>query len=188
MVVRELFLQTSYNSIVHDHLCDTRLPTFETLSFFAYRIYICLCSACSVQSRLSELSGLDKNQLLHGIEKLPDCWQACILCERDCIERLQCNFSLKINFFVLMSNCARHFWDNPRIYSKFPRNFLPFLEYFIHAVSKFHFTFLLELFQVFENFPPKFRPDFPSTTRTTRIPPPKNLENHSQSSTCVAAK
>ncbi len=25
-----------YNSIVHDHLCDTRLPTFETLSFFAY--------------------------------------------------------------------------------------------------------------------------------------------------------
>ncbi len=24
-----------YNSIVHDHLCDTRLPTFETLSFFA---------------------------------------------------------------------------------------------------------------------------------------------------------
>ncbi len=22
------------NSIVHDHLCDTRLPTFETLKFF----------------------------------------------------------------------------------------------------------------------------------------------------------
>ncbi len=25
-----------YNTIVHDHLCDTRLPTFENLSFFAY--------------------------------------------------------------------------------------------------------------------------------------------------------
>ncbi len=25
-----------YNSIVYDHLCDTWLPTFETLSFFAY--------------------------------------------------------------------------------------------------------------------------------------------------------
>ncbi len=25
------------NSIVHDHLCDTQLPTFEPLSFFAYR-------------------------------------------------------------------------------------------------------------------------------------------------------
>ncbi len=25
-----------YNSIVRDHLCDTRLPTFETLSFFTY--------------------------------------------------------------------------------------------------------------------------------------------------------
>ncbi len=23
-----------YNSIVHDHLCDTRLPTFETRKFF----------------------------------------------------------------------------------------------------------------------------------------------------------
>ncbi len=30
------FLISMYNSIVHDHLCDTWLPTFETLSFFAY--------------------------------------------------------------------------------------------------------------------------------------------------------
>ncbi len=33
---RAYFLISVYNSIVHDHLCDTWLPTFETLSFFAY--------------------------------------------------------------------------------------------------------------------------------------------------------
>ncbi len=33
---RAYFLILMGNSIVHDHLCDTRLPTFETLSFFAY--------------------------------------------------------------------------------------------------------------------------------------------------------
>ncbi len=26
--------QPSYNSIVHDHLCDTWLPTFETLAYW----------------------------------------------------------------------------------------------------------------------------------------------------------
>ncbi len=30
---RAYFLISMYGSIVHDHLCDTRLPTFETLSF-----------------------------------------------------------------------------------------------------------------------------------------------------------
>ncbi len=33
---RAYLLISMYNSIVHDHICDTRLPTFETLSFFAY--------------------------------------------------------------------------------------------------------------------------------------------------------
>ncbi len=33
---RAYFLISMYISIVHDHLCDTQLPTFETLSFFAY--------------------------------------------------------------------------------------------------------------------------------------------------------
>ncbi len=33
---RAYFLISMYNRIVHDHLCDTRLPTLETLSFFAY--------------------------------------------------------------------------------------------------------------------------------------------------------
>ncbi len=28
-----------YNSIVHDHLCDIRLPTFETPSFFALILF-----------------------------------------------------------------------------------------------------------------------------------------------------
>ncbi len=31
-----------YASIVHDHLYDTRLPTFETLSFFAYLFFIAI--------------------------------------------------------------------------------------------------------------------------------------------------
>ncbi len=30
------FLISMYDNILHDHLCDPRLPTFETLSFFAY--------------------------------------------------------------------------------------------------------------------------------------------------------
>ncbi len=32
---RAYFLISTYNSIVHDHLCDTRLPAFETVSFFS---------------------------------------------------------------------------------------------------------------------------------------------------------
>ncbi len=38
-----------YNSIVHDHLCDKRLPTFETLSFFAYWLYGCIRSGTCPQ-------------------------------------------------------------------------------------------------------------------------------------------
>ncbi len=33
LLKRAYFLISIYNSIVHDHLCDTRLPTIETLSF-----------------------------------------------------------------------------------------------------------------------------------------------------------
>ncbi len=33
---RAYFVISMYNRIVYDHLCDTRLPTFETISFFAY--------------------------------------------------------------------------------------------------------------------------------------------------------
>ncbi len=47
------------------------------------------------------------DQLLHGIQRLLEYWWACTLYKWDFIEELYCNFSLKLNFFVFISNSAR---------------------------------------------------------------------------------
>ncbi len=61
-----------------------------------------------------KIQWLDKKQLLHGIERLPERWRMCISHEGDYIEGLWCNFSFKIISSFLWVT-VQDFLDNPGI-------------------------------------------------------------------------
>ncbi len=84
------------------------------------------------------------DQHLSSRPMLLERWQVCILRKRDYIEGLYCNFSLKINFFVFVSNCAKqpsykiqflHF-SPVSTFQNFHKNFIKFL----HHVSATEFS------------------------------------------------